>query len=116
VDFYCDQILSGRVPVDRVAETGNVLAFHHTQPYWPVHIVIIPKRHIASLAELSPEDMPVVQEMIQVASEVCRKIVAEKGGCRLSTNCGDFQTTGHLHFYVHYGNRLRNADGVPISA
>ena len=52
MDFYCDQVLTGQVPVERIADTENALAFHHTQPYWPVHIVIIPKRHIASLAAL----------------------------------------------------------------
>ncbi len=41
-DFYCDEVLSGRTQVERVLETEQVLAFHHTRPYWPVHIVIIP--------------------------------------------------------------------------
>ena len=51
-DFYCDRVLNGRTPVDVVAETENVLAFHHTRPFWPVHIVVIPKRHIPSLVDL----------------------------------------------------------------
>src|SRR5208282_5295863 len=64
MDFYCEQVLSGRVPVQRLAETEHVLAFHHTQPYWPVHIVIIPKRHIESLAALDEADLPIVHEML----------------------------------------------------
>lgn len=44
-DFYCDMALSGKVPLDIVAETEQVLAFHHTRPFWPVHIVVIPKAH-----------------------------------------------------------------------
>lgn len=43
-DFCCDQVLSGRAVVNRVRETTNVLAFDHTRPFWPVHIVVIPKR------------------------------------------------------------------------
>ncbi len=51
-DFYCEEVLSGRTPVERVEETGNVLAYHHTRPYWPVHVVVIPKRHVGSLVTL----------------------------------------------------------------
>jgi histidine triad (HIT) family protein len=42
-DFYCDEVLSGLTPVEKVAETESVLAFRHTRPYYPVHIVVIPK-------------------------------------------------------------------------
>ncbi len=115
MDFYCDQVLSGRVAVQRIVETDTVLAFHHTQPYWPVHIVIVPKRHIASLADLDPGDLAVVHEMITVAADLCRQVTAEHGGCRLSTNSGDHQTTKHLHFYIHSGERIRDEHGGPIS-
>ncbi len=55
MDFYCDEVLSGNIAVTRVAETGNVLAFHHTRPYWPVHIVIILcKAAYPLLAEFDP--------------------------------------------------------------
>ena len=116
MDFYCDQVLSGHLPVQRIAETENILAFHHTQPYWPVHIVIIPKRHIASLADLAPEDLPIAHEMLALATELCRSTTAVHGGCRLSTNCGDYQSTRHLHFYIHHGARLRDEDGTPVTA
>lgn len=114
MDFYCDEILSGKTKVARVAETANVLAFHHTQPYWGLHIVIIPKRHIPSLAEFEPADLPVIQEMFAMAAELCASVTEEYGGCRLSTNCGDYQTTKHLHFYIHNGLRLRDESGVPV--
>jgi histidine triad (HIT) family protein len=111
MDFYCDQVLSGHVAVQRIAETSNVLAFHHTRPYWPVHIVIIPKRHIASLSALEPGDHAIIHEMLDVATELCHRITEEHGGCRLSSNCGDYQTTKHLHFYIHHGPRLRDEHG-----
>ncbi len=113
MDFYCDQVLSGIVPVVRIAESDQVLAFHHTQPYWPVHVVIIPKRHIESLATLTPADLPIVHEMLELAADLCGKITAEHGGCRLSSNVGDYQSTKHLHFYIHHGPRLRDENGVP---
>jgi histidine triad (HIT) family protein len=116
MDFYCDQVLTGRTEVRRVVETEHVLAFHHTHPYWPVHLVIVPKRHIGSLATAGPDDLPVVHEMISIAADLCRRITAEHGGCRLSTNSGDYQSTRHLHFYLHHGPRLRNEDGSPAGA
>jgi len=114
MDFYCDQVLSGRLAVLRIAETEHVLAFHHTQPYWPVHIVVVPKRHISSLATLEPGDLPVVHELLTVAADLCRRVTEEHGGCRLSSNSGNLQTTRHLHFYIHSGLRLRNEDGTPV--
>lgn len=116
MDFYCEEVLSGKLGIQPIMETGEVFAFHHTRPYWPIHIVVIPKRHIASLAVLSPEEMPIVQEMLAVAAEVCRKVTEEHGGCRLSTNCGDHQTTKHLHFYIHSGPRLRDEHGNLLAA
>src|SRR6266545_3012794 len=112
MDFYCEQVLAGRIGVVRIADTEQVLAFHHTQPYWPVHIVIIPKRHITSLAVLEPADLPVVHEMLTLAAELCRRITEEHGGCRLSTNSGDYQTAEHLHFYIHHGPRVRDEHGT----
>jgi histidine triad (HIT) family protein len=75
----------------------------------------VPKRHISSLAELQPDDVPIVQEMLSIAADLCRSVTAKHGGCRLSTNCGDHQSTPHLHFYIHSGTRLRHEDGAPIS-
>ena len=115
MDFYCDQVLSGRVVVQRLAETERVLAFEHTRPYWPVHIVIIPKRHMVSLAAVEPADLPVVHEMLTMAAELCERVTNEHGGCRLSSNSGTYQSTNHLHFYIHYGPRLRDEDGRVIT-
>ncbi|WP_206291008.1 HIT domain-containing protein [Humisphaera borealis] len=115
MDFYCDQVLSGLIDVERIAETEQVLAFHHTQPYWPVHIVIIPKRHISSLAALEACDLPVAHAMLDVAAELCRRVTDEHGGCRLSTNSGDYQSTKHLHFYIHHGPRLKDEHGATIA-
>src|SRR5690606_22876291 len=55
-DFYCDEVLSGKTPIQRQHETERVLAFHHTRPAYPVHIVVIPKLHIPSLVDFAPGD------------------------------------------------------------
>ena len=62
-DFYCDIALSGKIPLVKEYESKHVLAFHHTKPYWPVHIIVIPKKHIASFTSLSPEDTPIILEI-----------------------------------------------------
>lgn len=106
-DFYCDEVLSGRTPVSKVVETENVLAYHHTRPYWPLHIVVIPKRHIASLLALAPEDEPLLLEMLAVIRRVAADVVAEHGACRVVTNLGDYQESKHLHWHIAAGDRLR---------
>jgi histidine triad (HIT) family protein len=106
-DFYCDEVLSGRTPVDVVIETPTVLAYHHTRPFWPVHIVVIPKRHIASLLTLQAEDAPLLAEMVQVIQQVAEQVVAEHGAARVLTNLGQYQDSKHLHWHVSAGDPLR---------
>src|SRR6187431_2006892 len=69
-DFYCDKVLSGRIEVNRVYETENVLAYHHTRPFWKTHIVVIPKRHISSLLALGREDDQLLAELFEVIRKV----------------------------------------------
>ncbi|MEO8394608.1 MAG: HIT domain-containing protein [Chloroflexota bacterium] len=105
-DFYCDEVLSGRTPVEKVKETANVLAFRHTRPSYPVHIVVIPKRHIASLIAFSAADDDLMLEMLGVIREIAVRVVAEHGACRVITNLGDYQESKHLHWHVVSGDRL----------
>ncbi|MFN8420192.1 MAG: HIT domain-containing protein [Anaerolineae bacterium] len=106
-DFYCEEVLSGRTPVSVVMETANVLAFHHTRPYYPLHIVVIPKRHIASLLALTNEDEPLLLELLHVVRQVAAQVQADQGGCRVITNLGKYQDSGHLHFHIGAGEPLR---------
>jgi histidine triad (HIT) family protein len=106
-DFYCEQALSGRTPVRVVAETGQVLAFHHTRPFWPVHIVVVPKVHVPSLTDLGESDESVLHEVLAVVRRVAAEIEAEHGACRVLTNLGRYQDSKHLHFHVNSGEPLR---------
>ena len=65
-DFYCEEVLSGRTTVRIVRETDSVLAYHHTRPFWPVHVVVIPKRHIASLLALEESDDQLLLECLRL--------------------------------------------------
>ena len=102
-DFYCDEVLSGRTIVQKVLETDNVLAYYHTRPYWPVHIVVIPKRHIDSLITLQPEDDGLLMEMLTVLRKVASQVIEEHGGCRVVTNLGKYQDSKHLHWHIGFG-------------
>jgi len=102
-DFYCDEVLSGRTPVKVVRETSNVLAYHLTRPFWPVHIVVIPKRHICSLLTLEESDDALLLELLRVVREVAHDVLAEHGACRVLTNLGKYQDSKHLHWHVSFG-------------
>ena len=105
-DFYCDEVLSGRTQVDRVRETANVLAYHHTRPYWPIHIVVIPKKHISSLLTIEATDADLMLELIEVIREVAAAVVLSQGACRVLTNLGKYQDSKHLHWHVSAGEPL----------
>ena len=102
-DFYCDEVLSGRTPVKVVRETANVLAYYHTRPFWPVHIVVIPKRHITSLLTLEDSDDALLLELLRVVREVAKEVMTEHGACRVLTNLGQYQDSKHLHWHVSFG-------------
>jgi histidine triad (HIT) family protein len=105
-DFYCDEVLNGKTEVRIVTETDNVLAYHHTRPFWPEHIVVIPKRHVGSLLTVETQDAPLLLELLTVIREVAAKVVAEHGACRVLTNLGDYQDSKHLHWHICFGDPL----------
>jgi histidine triad (HIT) family protein len=106
-DFYCDVALKGLVPLRKEYESEHVLAYHHTRPFWPVHIVVIPKKHISSFTTLSDDDTPILLEMIAVMKTLAAKVTAEHGAARILTNLGRYQDSKHLHFHINSGEPLR---------
>lgn len=102
-DFYCDEALSGKTPVRVVRETETVLAFHHTRPFWPVHIVVVPKQHVPSLLDLGDRGDALLLEVLAVVREIASEVNAEHGACRVLTNLGAYQDSKHLHFHVCFG-------------
>jgi len=106
-DFYCDELLSGRTPVQVVEETANVLAFHHTRPSYAVHIVVIPKRHIPSLLALSDADDRLLAEMFAIIRQVAAQVTDQRGACRVVTNIGAYQDSKHLRWHVYSDHPAR---------
>ncbi|MEH7379959.1 HIT domain-containing protein [Bacillus sp. JJ1533] len=102
-DFYCDEVLSGKTQVNKVLETENVLAYYHTRPFYPVHIVAIPKKHIPSLITLEESDNELLIELLEVIKKVATMVTEENGACRVITNLGDYQDSKHLHWHIVSG-------------
>jgi histidine triad (HIT) family protein len=100
-DFYCDRVIPGLTLVEIVMETPQVLAFHHTQPTYPVHVVVIPKEHVPSFLELGKGREGLLQNLLDVVRAVAAEVLQTHGSCRIQTNLGRAQTSKHLHFHVY---------------
>ena len=101
--LFC-KIVNGDIPSSKVYEDDTVYAFNDIAPAAPVHVLIIPKEHITSAADITAENSGVIAHIFEVAA----KIAQEKGlsdGFRVVTNCGDSagQTVKHLHFHLLSG-------------
>lgn len=101
--IFC-KIAAGEIPSTKVYEDDTVVAFNDLDPQAPVHVLIIPKEHIASAAEINESNSAVVAHIFEVAA----KIAAEKGlkdGFRIVNNCGDSagQSVKHIHFHLMGG-------------
>jgi histidine triad (HIT) family protein len=107
-DIYCDLIIPARIDVKIIKETNNVLAFYHTKPHWPTHIVVVPKKHIDSLVTLDM-DSPISKELLSVVQEMAAMVTKDLASCRVLTNLGDYQDSKHLHIHVSSGAPLHKA-------
>ena len=72
-DFYCDVALKGEVSLQKEYESEHVLAYHHTNPLYPFHVVVIPKKHIGFFATLTEEDGPTLMELIEAIKTIAKK-------------------------------------------
>ena len=104
--LFC-KIINGDIPSAKVYEDETVFAFRDIEPQAPVHILIIPKQHIKSAAEITTENSAVVAHIFEVAA----KIAEDEGltdGYRIVNNCGDSagQTVKHLHFHLMGGREF----------
>src|SRR3989338_2003333 len=105
-DFYCDVALKGTMALKIEYESERVLAFHHTKLSWPVHIVVVPKKHISSLAALQEEDVPLLLEIVEVLKALSSQMEREYGAARILTNVGKYQDSKHLHWHINSGEPL----------
>ncbi|HPH96681.1 MAG TPA: HIT domain-containing protein [Anaerolineaceae bacterium] len=88
------------LPVERLVETPHWLAFFHPRPSYPLHILLVPKRAVASLKDLRPEDAPLLGEMVDVVQQLVARFNLETRGYRLITNGGPNQDIPQLHWHL----------------
>lgn len=98
--IFC-KIANGEIPANKVYEDESVLAFYDLEPQAPVHILIIPKAHISSAADITAENSAVISHIFEIAASIAK----QKGlsdGFRIVNNCGDSagQSVKHIHFHL----------------
>mgnify|MGYP004699382027 CR=1 FL=1 len=98
--IFC-KIASGEIPSNKVYEDDTVVAFRDLDPQAPTHVLIIPKRHIQSVAEITPENSAIVAHIFEVAAQLSREL-GLTGGFRVVSNSGAAagQSVPHLHFHL----------------
>ena len=94
------QHMTFALPVHRLRETKTLLAFHHPRPAYPWHILLVPKKPLAGLADLTEEDSEFLVELFQTVQSLVAEFGLEKSGYRLIANGGSFQKVAHLHFHL----------------
>jgi histidine triad (HIT) family protein len=105
--IFCG-IVAGEVPANVVYEDDDVVAFRDLNPQAPTHVLVIPRRHIASIDDMSDGDEAMIGRVFAAAKAVARDEGIDRKGYRLVTNIGDEagQTVGHLHVHVLGGRRM----------
>lgn len=103
--IFC-KIVAGQVPSRKAYEDAELLAFHDIHPWAPVHVLIIPKRHIASLDEAVPSDEALLGRMLGLAPRLMRELgVADGFRTVVNTGPNGGQEVYHLHMHVLGGPR-----------
>ena len=110
--IFC-QIVAGKVPSDILYQDEEVIAFRDINPLAPIHLLIIPRKHIPSLAHLSEAELPLIEHMIDVANQLAKKEGIADKGYRLTINCGEQggQLVPHLHMHLLGGKKLSDKLG-----
>ncbi len=106
--LFC-KIMKGEIPSDRVYENEFVYAFRDINPQAPVHVLLIPKKHMSSLSDISSADDRELSECLRAV-----KLIADQeglsGGYRVVSNCGPdaCQSVSHLHFHIIGGRKMED--------
>ncbi len=104
--IFC-RIAAGEIPAKLVREDENVVAFRDIDPKAPTHVVVIPRRHIASVNDLEPGDAALLGEIFLAAKEIAREEGIAASGYRLVVNTGrdGGQSVDHIHLHLLGGRR-----------
>ena len=110
--IFC-QIVAGKVPSDIVYQDEEVIVFPDINPKAPTHLLIIPKKHIPSLAHLTEAESPLIGHMVNIANRLAKEKGISESGYRLVISCGEEggQLVPHLHMHLLGGRRLSDELG-----
>ena len=105
--IFC-KIVNKEIPSTIVYEDEDVLAFNDINPVTPVHILVIPKKHIESLAEIKEEDEKLIGKIHTTIKKIANQVGILDKGFRVIVNCGEDggQEVKHLHFHILGGKKL----------
>ncbi len=105
--LFC-KIVKGEIPSTKVYEDEKVYAFNDVSPEAPVHVLIVPKEHIASANDLSEENISIVSDIMLAAKKIAEEKGISEKGYRIVNNCGEDggQSVKHLHFHLLGGRSL----------
>ncbi len=99
-DWYCEDVLSGKIEIRKVWEDERVMAFHHPQPLAEIHVVVIPKTHVLSILDPLALDGALLSSMVKAIQEVARQLALDKTGFQVRTNAAGPGVTPHMHWHI----------------
>ena len=102
--IFC-KIIKGEIPSSFVYEDENVVAFNDLYPQAPIHILVVPKKHVANITEADGE---MVKNIFEAINNIAKDKGIDKSGFRVVTTCGEDagQTVNHLHFHILAGTKF----------
>lgn len=105
--IFC-KIINGEIPSSFVYEDENVVAFEDLNPMAPEHILVIPKKHYASLNDIPEDEMVIISDIHKAIQNIAKQRGFDKAGYRVVNNCGSDggQEVFHIHFHVLAGKTL----------
>lgn len=110
--IFC-KIVAGEIPADVLYQDERVIAFRDINPMAPTHLLIIPRKHIPSLAHISEAEASIIGDMVNTANQLAKREGISDSGYRLAINCGKQggQLVPHLHMHLLGGRQLSGALG-----
>lgn len=105
--LFC-KIIAGEIPSDKVYEDEHVYAFRDISPVAPLHVLIIPKKHISMINDLEDDDAITMGRLFVAAKKITKELGVDEGGYRTVMNCGEDagQTVFHVHMHLLAGREL----------
>jgi len=105
--IFC-KIIKGDIPTEKIYEDENVVAFNDISPKSPTHVLVVPKKHVASLNDLKPDDMNMIVQVFDAIKKIAAKQGVAEDGYRVivNTNRASGQEVFHMHFHIMGGRQL----------